>query len=160
MLPETSAALCRDPMAQRRIRILVAALLALTGCARAADLPPTPMPIPPGTSPREALLGRPPTDTDCFTTAFVLVQVPDGPTLERHVVTAVRRPTWLPLRGFLGTPAQLAQAVRGQLITDDPQTAWILVRDADLPRADRYFPLIARSGERVWYRDGSVAACI
>ncbi len=121
---------------------------------------PTPSPIAAGTSPRQAILGREPTDTDCFTTAFDVVMVPDAPTLQRHVVTVARRPAWLPYRGFLGSPAELARAVNGQVIDSDPQTTWILVPGHPLPRAERYFPLVAMTGERIWYREGSVSACI
>ena len=139
--------------------VILGTLLVLSGCTGIARPSPTPSPIPAGTSPRAAILGRAPAATDCFTTSFDLVQVPDAPTLERHVVTAERRPAWLPSRGFLGTPAELARAVAGQLISQDPQDAWVLVPGRPAPRADRYFPVIARSGERIWYRDGSVGLC-
>lgn len=139
--------------------VILAALLVCSGCVPVAQRDPTPSPIPAGTSPRAAILGREPTDTDCFTTAFDLVEVPDAPTLQRHVVTVVRRPAWLPSRGFLGSPDELAVVVQGQLIGSDPQTTWILVPGWPLPHADRYFPLIARSGEHIWYRDGSVQVC-
>lgn len=139
--------------------ILVATLLVLTGCARGARTEPTPSPIPEGTSPRAAILGREPTDDDCFVNAVPVVLVPDAPTLQRHVVTVVRRPAWLPSGGFLGTPAELARAVDGLLIPSDPLTAWVLVTDAEGTHADRWFPLVATGGERVWYRDGSIARC-
>lgn len=139
--------------------VILAALLVVSGCMSVARRDATPSPIPAGTSPRAAILGREPRDTDCFTTAFDLVRVPDAPTLQRHVITVLRRPAWLPSRGFLGSPTELAAAVQGQLIGSDPQATWILVPGQPLPRADRYFPLTARSGERIWYRDGSVQVC-
>lgn len=139
--------------------VILAVFLVCSACMPVAHRDPTPSPIPPGTSPRKAILGRDPTDTDCFTMAFDVVEIPDAPTLQRHVVTVGRRPAWLPSRGFLGSPDELAAAVHGQLIGGDPQTTWILVPGAPLPSADRYFPLIARSGEHVWFRDGSVHAC-
>jgi hypothetical protein len=147
-------------MVRRTLMPIGAMLLAVSACMPTGMPYPSPSPIPPGTSPREAILGRPVTDADCFTTAFDLVQVPDAPTLERHVSTAVRRPAWLPLRGFLGTPTELAHAVHGQLIEADPQTVWVLVPGDGAPQADRYFPLVTRSGARIWYRDGSVLTCL
>jgi hypothetical protein len=139
--------------------VITVALLALTGCMHSARAEPTPSPIPAGTSPRAAILGREPTDDDCFVNAFDLVEIPDAPTLARHVITVARRPAWLPRGGFLGTPVQLAAAVDGQLIPSDPQTTWVLVPGDALPHADRWFPIVTRTGERVWYRDGSVSAC-
>jgi len=145
----------RDP----RI-VILAALLVCSACTPTARPDPTPSPIPDGTTPLQAILGREPTDRDCFTTAFDTVSVPDAPTLQRHVVTVARSPAWLPHRGFLGSPAELARAVNGQVIAADPQTTWILVPGNPLPRAERYFPLTATTGERIWYREGSVSACI
>jgi len=139
--------------------VVLAGFLVGSACMPGARVDPTPSPIPAGTSAREAILGREPRDTDCFTTAFDVVQVPDAPTLQRHVITVARRPAWLPNRGFLGSPAELARAVDGQLIDTDPQITWILVPGHPLPRADRYFPLVAMTGERIWYREGSVSAC-
>jgi len=146
-------------MIRHRPIVIIAASLVLTGCMRAAHVEPTPTPIPDGTSPRAAILGREPTEADCFQNAFPLVSIPDPPTLQRHIVTAARRPAWLPSGGFLGTPDQLADAVQGRLIPSDPQTTWVLVGEAAHARADRWFPVVARSGERIWYRDGSVEAC-
>lgn len=146
-------------MIRRPSSIILVALVVLLGCTRVARVEPTPSPIPDGTSPRAALLGREPTDDDCFQTAFPLVELPDAPTLERHVITATRRPAWLPSGGFLGTPSQLASATDGLLIPSDPLTTWVLVSDAAGPRADRWFFLVAHDGERVWYRDGSIARC-
>jgi hypothetical protein len=64
----------------------------------------------------------------------------------------------VPARGFLGTPDQLAHAVGGQLISEEPGAAWILVPGAPA-RADRYFPLAASTGDRIWYRDGMITTC-
>ncbi len=146
-------------MTRPRAIVRLVAALSLAGCGWSAHVPPTPSPIPEGTSPRAAVLGREPTARDCFVNAFNLVQLPDAPTLQRHVVTAVHRPAWLPSGGFLGTPAQLAAAVHGLLIPSDPLTAWVLVSGGAGPRADRWFPLTARSGEHVWYRDATLATC-
>jgi hypothetical protein len=146
-------------MARRSRIVIIAALLVCSACTTAAHRAPSPSPIAPGTSPRKAILGRDPTAADCFTTAFDLVLVPDAPTLERHVVTALRKPAWLPERGFLGTPTELASALQGLLIPVDPQSTWVLVPGDPHPRADRFFPLTTRTGERVWYRDGSVGTC-
>jgi hypothetical protein len=147
-------------MVIRAASLSLAALTILTGCLVRTEPDPTLPPIPPGISPWVAVLGRPPTDADCFENAFELVTVPDSATLERHLVTAARRPAWLPSRGFAGTPDQLAVAVAGRLIDADPQTAWVLVQVEGAPRADRYFPLVGRSGERVWYRDATIRACV
>ena len=87
----------------RHPRIVISvAFLALTGCMQSARVAPTPSPIPAGTSPRAAILGREPTDDDCFVNAFDLVQIPDAPTLARHVITVARRPAWLPTRRLPG----------------------------------------------------------
>ena len=155
----TTAPARREPMARRIRIVIITTLLVCSACTTGARRDPSPSPIPGGTSPRKAILGRDPTDTDCFTTAYDVVEVPDPLTLERHVVSALHRPAWVPQHGFLGTPAELAGALHGQLIPTDPQNVWVLVPGDPHPRADRYFPLTARSGERVWYRDGSVQAC-
>jgi hypothetical protein len=112
-----------------------------------------------GKSPKEAVLGRPATKSDCFVNDFALVELPDPDLLQRHVRMAARHPGFLPSRGFVGTAEQLAAAVAGLLIQSDPQAVWVLVAPEGRRRADRYFPVAVPTGERVWYRDGSLRTC-
>ncbi len=155
----------------RRQLVVFAALALVSACAQSRSQPS----MPPeeavrGRTPREAVLGRPVVAGDCFLRDNALVSLPEPRVLERTLRTTPGRTGWipsrgfpsggrLPSRGFLGSSQQLAEAVGGVLIHDDPQSIWVLVLSDGRRRADQYFPIQARTGDRVWYLGASVQAC-
>jgi len=154
-----------------RLLAALAAIALVTACAQSRSKPS----MPPeeavrGRTPREAVLGRPVVDGDCFLHGHELVSLPEPRALERTVRTTPDHTGWipsrgfptggrLPSRGFLGSGQQLAEAVGGVLIHDDPQSIWVLTLSDGRRRADEYFPILARTGDKVWYLDASVQAC-